>query len=62
MEQESDQMPIAFSLSMIEDIHAMNAFAGMTDEQRRDIIDEARSVKSKDEMEQLIEKIGTFPL
>jgi translation elongation factor EF-1beta len=62
MEQESDQMPIAFSLSMIENICAMNAFAGMTEEQRRDVINEARNVKSKDEMEQLVEKIGTFPL
>lgn len=62
MELESDEMPVAFSLSMIENVHAMNAFAGMNDEQRREIINEARSVKTKSEMENLIEKIGTFPL
>ncbi len=62
MEHDMDDMPLGFTLSMVNDIKAMNAFASMTDEERHKIVEEARQVKSKEEVNQLIEKLGNFPL
>jgi hypothetical protein len=62
MDREMDEVPIGFSLAMIGDIRAMNAFAGMSEDERREVIEEARNVTSKAEMEKLIERLGTFPM
>lgn len=62
MEHDMDDMPLGFTLSMVNDIKAMNAFASMTDEERHKIVEEARQVKSREEVNQLIEKLGNFPL
>lgn len=62
MNQDMDDMPIGFTMSMVNDVKAMNAFASMSDEERHSIVEEAKKVKSKDEVDLLIEKLGNFPL
>lgn len=62
MDHNMEDMPIGFTLSMVSDIKAMNAFSSMNEEQRKSVLEEARNVKTKEEMNQLIEKLGTFPL
>lgn len=61
-ERDVNDVPIGFSMSMMKSIKAMNAYASMNDDQKRAIAEEARNVKSEQEMDQLIEKLGTFPL
>lgn len=61
-EPDINDMPVGFSMAMIKNVKAMNAFAGMDDEHKRQVIEEARGVQSDQEMDQLIEKIGTLPL
>lgn len=61
-EPDVNDVPIGFSMSMMKNIKAMNAYAGMDADQKREIVEEARNVKSEQEMDQLIEKLGNFPL
>lgn len=61
-ERDVNDVPIGFSMSMMKSIKAMNAYASMDEEQKRAVVEEARQVKSSQEMDQLIEKLGTFPL
>lgn len=51
-------MPMGFSFSMSANEKAMNHFARMDEEERAKIIERARNVTSKREMERLIRELG----
>lgn len=46
------------SFSMAANEKALDHFAKMSEEERQDVIQQARNVDSKKEMEHLIEKLG----
>lgn len=49
-------MGLAFQMSMNE--KAMEHFACMTDEEKRQVLEAARSVRSKSEMKSIVEDLG----
>lgn len=49
-------MGLAFQMAMNE--KAMENFACMTDEEKRQVLEAARSTKSKEEMESIVEDLG----
>lgn len=54
----SGDMPMGFSFSMSANEKALNNFAKMSEEERAQVIEQARNVTSKHEMEQLIHDLG----
>lgn len=51
-------MPMGFTFSMSANEKAMNNFARMNEEERAKVIEKARNVSSKHEMEELIQDLG----
>lgn len=51
-------MPMGFTFSMSTNEKAMNHFARMSEEERAQVIQQARNVSSKKEMERLIQSLG----
>lgn len=53
-----NDMPMGFTFSMSANEKAMNHFARMDEEERARVIEKARNVTSKKEMERLIRELG----
>jgi len=51
------EMPIGLGFALAENEHAMAKFAGMSDDEKRQVIEAARNVQSKQEMKSLTEQI-----
>lgn len=54
---ERREVPVGFGMALMGNEEAANAFAMMTREQKQVIWAEARSVKSKAQMQQLVDNI-----
>ncbi len=54
----NSNMPMGFTFSMSANEKAMNNFARMNEEERAKVIEKARNVSSKHEMEKLIQDLG----
>ena len=48
------EIPIGFSMALAKDTRAMNAFSSMSESQRHNVIEAAKNIKSKQEMEQYV--------
>lgn len=59
MEDMKSEMPEGLMMSMAMNEKAMSNFIRMTSEQRDDVIERSRQVKSKQEMEHLIHDIAS---
>lgn len=53
-----EQMPLGLSFSMAMDEKAMERFAGMNETEKETVINQARQVESKAEMEALVHEIS----
>lgn len=51
-------LPLGFALSLAMNEQAMNHYAGLTEYEKEKIIAESRNVKSKSDMEKLINRLG----
>lgn len=51
------EMPIGFSMALMQNGPAMTAFAGLDDAAREEILTRARTAQSKAEMRQIVEGI-----
>ncbi len=54
----NSNMPMGFTFSISANEKAMNNFARMNEEERAKVIEKARNVSSKHEMEKLIQDLG----
>jgi hypothetical protein len=52
------EIPQGLSLMMAQDLHVLDAFNNMGEAARQSVIDKARHVQSKAEMQRLVESIG----
>ncbi len=50
----NQEIPIGFSMALAKDTNAMNAFSSMPKEQRKQVVEQSRSIHSKEEMEQFV--------
>lgn len=57
MENKYD-MPMGFVFQLSMDANAMNNFAKMTEEEKRQVVENARSVTSKEEMRGIVEHLS----
>ena len=53
-----NDMPIGFGLSLAANTKAMSCFAGMSDEEKRAVIEASRNQHTKEEMEHFISRLG----
>lgn len=61
MEFGDTNMPIGFAMALAQDVEAMKAFSAMPTEKQDDILASARSVKSRMEMQSLVQEINPGP-
>ncbi len=54
----SNNMPEGLGFTMAMNVDAMKNFSKMTEEERNRFMEESRQVKSKSEMNQLVERLG----
>lgn len=55
---ERNEIPQGFAIALGQNENAVNAYAMMTKEQKRDVLQRARTALSRREMAQLIDEIG----
>lgn len=55
---EHREMPLGLSFRMSANEKALDAYAKMTEEEKEEIIEEARHVRSKKEMQALVERMS----
>lgn len=57
MDHEKDMpLGLAFQMSMNED--AMNRFAKMTEEEKKQVVESAKAVQSKEQMRSIVDDLG----
>lgn len=56
---DHQEVPVGFGMALAQNEDAMNAFAMMTHEQKQAIWNQARSARSKAEMQQIVRSIPT---
>lgn len=54
----ADDMPLGFSFSLATNQNAMEKFASMTEPEKRQVIETARTIRSKQQMERFVDNIG----
>ncbi|MGM9645351.1 MAG: hypothetical protein ACI3XS_01485 [Eubacteriales bacterium] len=54
---DSYNMPLGFAMALAGNPRAMNAFMKMEDEKQDQIIEQAKSTKTKREMQQLVDRL-----
>ena len=57
---EQDKVPIGFGMALAMDYTAMEAYAAMTEEQKKKVLDRARNARSEEEMRQIIAGVTTL--
>lgn len=55
-----DEMPMGFSMALAQNPEAMQKFAILSEDKKKQIIDGTHSVKSKQEMHEYVNKITTI--
>ena len=57
---QRDEMPMGFSMALAQNPDAMQKFAMLSDDKKKQIIDGTHSVKSKQEMHEYVNRITTI--
>ncbi len=55
-----DEMPVGFSMALAQNPDAMQKFAMLSEEKKKQIIDGTHSVKSKQEMQEYVNKLNNI--
>lgn len=56
--ENKEEMPLGLGFGLAMNEQAMNSFSSMTEPEKRQVIEAARSVRSKAEMESLVQDIA----
>ncbi len=57
---EGNNLPLGFSFALAQNPEAMNHFASLSESKQSEILQKARSVSSKNEMQSLVNSISTY--
>jgi len=60
MTENEKEMPLGFAFQLGMNEKALNNFANMTDAEKRQVLEAARSVKSKQEMRGIVEDLANM--
>ena len=52
------EMPIGFSMALVQNPEAMQKFARLSEEKKKEIINGTHAVKSKQEMHEYVNRLG----
>lgn len=55
---EGGEMPIGFGLSLAANSKSMEAFAGMTDEEKSAVVEKSRQMHTRTDMEKYVASLG----
>ncbi len=55
-----DEMPVGFSMALAQNPEAMQKFAMMSEDKKKQIIDGTHSIKSKQEMHEYVNKLNNI--
>ena len=55
-----DEMPVGFSMALAQNSEAMQKFAMLSEDKKKQIIEGTHSVKSKQEMHEYVNRITTI--
>ena len=56
-EENENRLPIGFAMELAVDMHAMDVFSGLDENQKKQWIDGARSIRSKDDMRHYVSEL-----
>ncbi len=56
---ERNEMPMGFAMALAMNPDAMQKFSTLSEDKKREIIDGTHSVKSKDEMQQYVNRLAS---
>lgn len=56
--KNSSELPLGFSMALAHNVKSFNAFLALDDNKQDEIIEKARTVQTKREMQQLVDSIG----
>ena len=57
----SESIPLGFGMLLAQNQAAMEKFSGLTGQEKQSVIDGAKSIRSKAEMQDYVNKISQFP-
>ncbi len=60
MKQEENNIPLGLGFSLAMNNQAMQTFSNMTDTEKKQVIEAARGVQSKAEMQNLVDSIASL--
>ncbi len=60
MKQEENNIPLGLGFSLAMNNQAMQTFSNMTDTEKKQVIEAARGVQSKAEMQHLVDSIASL--
>lgn len=55
----SEELPIGFGLSLAMNENAMQKFSGMTEQEKKAVVEKSKDVSSRREMEQLVNEVAS---
>ncbi len=56
---ERPTVPLGLGYALAENAEALKHFAGLSEQRRREVIEQTRSISSKAEMRQFVERLNT---
>lgn len=55
---ENNDMPLGFTMNLAQNMKALGQFAGLTKEEKENVVDGAKAMKSRDEMKLYVDSIA----
>ena len=56
---EQNKLPLGFSFALAQNPQAMQVFANLSETKRQEILQKTHTVSSKDEMQELVDRLTT---
>lgn len=54
------ELPLGLGMALAQNVSAMERFCSMSEQEKRAVIDHTRAIKSKQEMHNYVESLGSF--
>lgn len=56
----NDEIPVGLSMALAENLHAMERFSNMNEQEKQDFINRSKAVNSKQEMRSLVSGLDSM--
>lgn len=53
------EVPIGFGMQLAQNLNAMNYFANLDDQGKKEVVNKTKKIRSKEEMEQFVSSLGS---